>query len=538
MSSDATINENIDDILNSDSNDSDGDNNTSSGHGHRKKSTNVVSAMDWKRAVDNVKSMYRLRKDYVNKNMQKIPTQDRSDDATYRFERRVNPGRPFFMGTGAGVKRKIIKSKSQFASNKFLRDNFLSVTNKGTEISSSSVLHYKWQTVQFINNLNINMLCSIRISDELIEISDPVSVIDYLITLIFIVSLNIKKKVTIFDNSILTFKHTVSKIMTFDFPKNAPIKSNKYTRVYCNGKTKHTTVYPELYKNAIACQLNMLTSITNTNSTSAKTAAASSEDDDSDNGCVDENNINDHDALFDLMCDSYLRDRYELIKYLDMQKINKNWIYQTMKHINNNYTPSVEIQILCVRKPVENNPVKFAKIRKNETMPLDSDYDSDNSSSSESFDSIFVRWSEQLNRFNNKVAYQYTFRPEHRKRVQSNITANGATRNSRSRLPKAPPVMSANKSNTNENVATANVLHDHQQPSTSSVYIDQSNDGLQSQPQASTSAFTDNHSIDQSAQRLKDMRHMLRFSRNLSSICPPPDIRPVTDDDDLEMCTF
>lgn len=314
---------------------------------------------DLRKEIKNIKSINKIRKEYVERTVNPTPNQAHIDDATFRFERRISPRKPLFVGTGLGVKSKIIRHGSQAASDTELQANLFAITDRGFEITPSVITPYKWRTIEFITKININILCMLEITDSLMNISSKHSIVDYLIFLVDYTSAMIKNS-NVFDKAFKNFINNVNKILIYHFDDD--LRSLERYKPNDNGVILNfQRQYDTMYENVFAFYVNSFRDTSINSSVNINT-------DQIDESCT---------RLFDALLLSYRNTRS-----IHTNRINAivrgnniaNWIYGKCDFIRSQYRPIVELQVF---KVTTINVNKFNKIRKNEIMPIDSDDESD-----------------------------------------------------------------------------------------------------------------------------------------------------------------
>lgn len=121
---------------------------------------------------------------------------------------------------GEGISTKLIKGDT-FDHDLLIKNPLAVSQNNGIELSLAGIQSYKWKTVRFVNRFTINILCCLRVTDEILHKSSNISIEYYLYTLISYVHKHINNDI-VYDLSINNFYITVNKILNY-------LKNNNYT---------------------------------------------------------------------------------------------------------------------------------------------------------------------------------------------------------------------------------------------------------------------------------------------------------------------
>lgn len=319
-----------------------------------------------------VRSLNQIRQKVMEKYIGKKNTKG----LTPRHENYIDPHKKLVFGSGRSTK---LTQHDRF-DHELLTNNPLSVSqNNGMELSLESIQNYKWKTVRLVNNFTINILCSLRVTDEILNKSENMSIVQYLYTLIAYVHKHIKDH-TVYDLSMKQFYITVNKIIdylkngnyieTTDKMKKSRQKLKDKFDAFLN--IKDTGI---LYKNVILIyvkntKISQLTSYDKTNDSSSS-------------------NRKIYIKLYNRMVKAYEKLNMELSDYEPMLRMSESETIENkdlilcMQEIAERYRPSPELEIfsdaeesvLKMRKfeKKELNSIKMGKKWINDNQVVDSD---------------------------------------------------------------------------------------------------------------------------------------------------------------------
>lgn len=348
--------------------------------------------------INRIKSLNQLRKDYAKRSFKlhkvKPAGQLRFEDSTFRSERRITPRRMRELGTGLGTKSKIIRHASAAASDEELQRNVFAITERGVELTPSAVTSYKWRTVEFIKDINLNVVGMFEITDALLNMSTEASIVDYLMFLVEFAQ-ETARNVNVFDKSMKNLKQSINKIITYHF-NDKQRKDEVYDPAGSlppGARPKNfEEKYETLYENLIAYYARSFRTM------SSKHNMVNLSEDVIDESCV---------RLMNKLIRSFKRKRsmfsdkmktYVTYTENEMSKM----IFGAVDAVFKMYRPMINLQVFQIS---DANIKRYKKIRKNELVSIDSDDDEIASDENHViFGAPFDMWKVSLDAFNRDFA--------------------------------------------------------------------------------------------------------------------------------------